>query len=58
MTDDRIKVTTRKVAGGYQSKVTVDGEFYASVFHHSEAYAHSAATRYAAQIEFDEWGNW
>lgn len=56
--DDRIKITTRKLKNGYRSRVTVNGEFYASADALTLAQAIAEANHYAAQIEFDEFGNW
>lgn len=57
--DDRIKVHLRKLSSGtHKATITVDGEFYASVEAADPGSARAEALHYAAQIEFDEWGNW
>lgn len=57
--DNIIKVTVRKTPEGrYVGKVTVNGEFYASVNTTQAETAMNEAIRYATQIEFDEDGNW
>lgn len=60
MNDDRISVYVyvRKVKDGYRARVLVNGEFYASVEAPEREAALAQANHYAAQIEFDEDGNW
>jgi hypothetical protein len=60
MTDDRIKITVRyhRIYKTYRARVSVNGEFYASVDAPSREQALSEANHYAAQIEFDEEGYW
>lgn len=57
--DERIKITTHKMRdGSYQSKVLVNGDFYAASRSKDREETVRTAQHYAMQIEFDEWGNW
>lgn len=56
--DDRIWIRTYRIKDGYRSRVTVNGEFYASADAPTREAAVAEANHYAAQIEFDEFGNW
>lgn len=57
--DERIRVKTRKRRDdSYRSEVYVNGEIYASVRSNDREGTIEGAEHYAAQIEFDEWGNW
>ncbi len=56
--DERIKIFTRVVRGGFRSRVMVNGEWYASVDAPTREEAQAEAQHYAMQIEFDERGNW
>lgn len=56
--DERIKIYTRGTKDGFRSRVMVTGEWYASVDAPTREEAVAEANHYAAQIEFDEWGNW
>lgn len=56
---ERVQVKTRKMRdGSYQSSVYVNGDFYASARGSDRDRTVEEANHYAAQIEFDEWGNW
>lgn len=56
---DRIKIITRQNRYGYYvSTVRVNGHFYAEVSCAERETAVAEATRYAAQLELDEFGNW
>jgi hypothetical protein len=59
MTVGEVEIKTRKLpAGGYRATVTVRGDFYASADASTREAAIAEANHYAAQIEFDEFGNW
>ena len=56
--NEAVKVNIEEVDGGYEATVTVNGEFYAGVWSRDMSTALREAGAYAAQIEFDEDGNW
>lgn len=57
--DERIKIETKKMKdGSYHSRVLVNGDFYAEARSNDRDATIREADHYAAQIEFDEWGNW
>lgn len=59
MPDERIKIETKKMRdGSYRSRVRVNGDFYAEARSNDRDATIREANHYAAQIEFDEWGNW
>lgn len=59
MMDDQIKIETKRMKdGSYRSEVYVNGDFYASCRSNNRENTVEQANHYAAQIEFDEWGNW
>lgn len=56
--DERIKIETKKMKdGSYRSRVLVNGDFYAEARSNDRDAKIQEANHYAAQIEFDEWGN-
>lgn len=56
--DDRIWIRTYRIKNGYRSYVRVNGDPYAVVDAPTREQAIAEANHYAAQIEFDEFGNW
>lgn len=56
--DDRIRIRVYRTKDGYRGYVRVNGDPYAVVDALTREQALAEANHYAAQIEFDEFGNW
>lgn len=55
--NEAVKVNIEEADGGYEATVTVNGEFYASVWHRNQVEVAVEALHYAMGVEIDEDGN-
>lgn len=58
MSINDINIEVRKYKDRYIARAIVNGDFYASAEAPTVEQAVAEAKHSAAQIEFDEWGNW